>query len=118
MTPEEQAVAAYWKAKNAPIADESSHYFGSDAYTRFAKDAMRFVNDAIQKESAKLRENAKKWMEVADREASAALRLRKALEDIRDKVHAHNRGGDLYAGLRDVVRDICDATLSDKGKGA
>ncbi|BAQ16942.1 hypothetical protein GL4_1486 [Methyloceanibacter caenitepidi] len=43
---------------------------------------------------------------------SEAEIYRKALRDIRNKVHAHNRGGELYAGLRDVLRDICDDALA------
>lgn len=38
--------------------------------------------------------------------------LEAALRDIRAKVHAHNRGGEMYAGLRDVIRDICDEALN------
>jgi len=38
-------------------------------------------------------------------------RYRAALVQIRNKVHSHNRGGEMYAGLRDVVRNICDEAL-------
>lgn len=40
--------------------------------------------------------------------------LEGTIRTIRDKVHAHNRGGELYAGLRDVIRDLCDRALSWK----
>ena len=38
--------------------------------------------------------------------------LKYTIGAIRDKVHAHNRGGELYAGLRDVIRDLCDQALA------
>lgn len=47
---------------------------------------------------------------------SAETIYRLALEDIRRKVHAHNRGGELKAGLRDVIRDICDLALAQGRK--
>jgi predicted nucleic acid-binding Zn-ribbon protein len=40
--------------------------------------------------------------------------LEAAIKSIRDKVHAHNRGGELHAGLRDVVRDACDAVMGSR----
>jgi len=39
-------------------------------------------------------------------------RLRAALSEIRNKVHAHNRGGEIYAGLRETIRGICDRALT------
>jgi hypothetical protein len=38
--------------------------------------------------------------------------LESTVRVIRDKVHAHNRGGELYAGLREVIRDLCDHALA------
>lgn len=44
--------------------------------------------------------------------AQAELRKAKdAILAIRNKVHAHNRGGELQAGLRETIRDICDRAL-------
>lgn len=40
------------------------------------------------------------------------VELEAVIRDIRAKVHAHNRGGEMYAGLRDVIRDICDEALN------
>jgi hypothetical protein len=42
--------------------------------------------------------------------------LTAALTDIRNKAHAHNRGGEMHAGLRDVIRDICDQVLAKESK--
>lgn len=42
--------------------------------------------------------------------------LVKALTEIRIKVHAHNRGGDLQRWLREDIRDLCDATLAKAGR--
>lgn len=47
-------------------------------------------------------------------QAARIAELEATIRSIRDKVHAHNRGGELYAGLRDVIRDMCDRALSWK----
>jgi hypothetical protein len=40
-------------------------------------------------------------------------KLETALRDIRSKVHAHNRGGELTKGLRETIREIADEALAN-----
>lgn len=44
-------------------------------------------------------------------------RLREGVQRIRNIAHAHNRGGEMYRGVRDEIRNMCDAILSATSAG-
>lgn len=78
--------------------------------THGGRDVLRAAYSSAQQEP---------YLDCKDADAAlfvAAPDMYGALASIRDKVHAHNRGGEIYKSLRDDIRDICDAALA-KARG-